>query len=444
MPQSLESIPGSTSGGPADPTGCWGATDRAFAFFGRVDMTKPTAALLLGAGWSAAAGYALARQLLRGRVLVGTVGAQRRVQVVLDAFAMWRSHTPDPYVERFLAEVRLGAITHPATTSPETQRPLFDPSEWTPLDWGWAVEAVCLQLSYRLDPEWGSRPSEAVLVPERQQNRVRYQARVTSPARSKPHVNFLRCVLEAHDLIGAVTTNYDTLAERVLRHRRLRNEPEPGFFYGGLPRPQALMGSSPWDWVNEDDWSPGTRAIPVSGQLPLCKLHGSLNWELADGAVTTWRDNRLPYRRGGQAAIVAPVPEKEPDSWLRPVWGVAEEVLSRADVWIVVGYSVPEYDQAIRALLRRSAEKAVRRVFVHDLDPLNQIPVWRELVGDIEVRPGPPIAATRWAVPRPHWWAASWIGHALDQRSERFDPALVTPETWAEGQPSAPKSPEDD
>lgn len=353
-------------------------------------QARVSVALIVGAGWSAAAGYPTAGQLLSGRILVGTSAAQRRVQAVLDAYQAWRTKSAAAAgVEQFLAEVRAGSITMEGLVINDRPEPsLFDPGAGAALPWQWAVEAVCLQLSWRIDSDLGSVAPHAVLLPKRQQYNLRYRGQVTSPSRSKAHINFLRCLLVRHHLSGVVTTNYDTLMEQVLRHRRMLRKPEPGFYYGGLPRPQALIGSNPWDRFNEPDWQPGDRSIEVTGEVPLCKLHGSLHWEWRGGDVTLWRDHRLPYRHGGEAAIVAPVLEKRPDPWIEPVWTAAIDVLRRADTWIVVGYSLPPYDYAVRDLLREASSSRLQRIVLHDPAAASLVPRWREVTA-AEVLPAP-------------------------------------------------------
>jgi hypothetical protein len=81
-----------------------------------------------------------------------------------------------------------------------------------------------------------------------------------------------------------------------------------------------------------------------------------------------FQDLRPAFRRGGDAAIIPPVPEKQIPAWLQPVWSSAEEELTRAATWIVCGYSLPSYDVAITELLRRAAISGnLKRIFV--LDP---------------------------------------------------------------------------
>lgn len=321
-------------------------------------------ALVLGAGWSAAAGYPLARELLQGPIHVTSEQSRRRAQAVLDAFRSWATHNDPAYAEVFLAEVQRGRVPRPPVPEEPT---LFDGLGGLPLPWSWAVETVMLRLSWpQLDRD-DLHSEDAVLLPPRARHKVRYRGDLASPARSRPHEVFLREVLAEHDLVGVVTTNYDTLAERTLRHRPMRRHPEPGFFYAGLPTPQRAKGSSPWDRYNEDDWVPGMNSISITGRIPLCKLHGSLSWKRTGAELEVYRDLRLPFRDGGAAAIVAPVPEKEAEPWLEPVWSIAENVLSRAEKWIIVGYSLPPYDIAARALFQRSARAGrVGAISLHD------------------------------------------------------------------------------
>ncbi|HEV8604084.1 MAG TPA: hypothetical protein VGQ99_01885 [Tepidisphaeraceae bacterium] len=61
-----------------------------------------------------------------------------------------------------------------------------------------------------------------------------------------------------------------------------------------------------------------------------------------------YQDLRPAFRQGGDAAIVPPLPEKSVPAWLSPVWESAAHILAEADGWIVCGYSLPEYDIALK------------------------------------------------------------------------------------------------
>jgi hypothetical protein len=342
---------------------------------------RSRAVLILGAGWSAAAGYPLASTLLSGPIYAGTTRSAERVHAVLGAYRQWCDAADRPLSERFLALVKEGVIRQvPDPTAPT----LFDEIGGTPLPWSWAVETVMLRLAAPTPPPAADYQARWVgVLPDRQAYRVRYGGQIGSPARSVVHKQFLRELLEEVELLGVITTNYDTLIERTLRHRRIANTPEPGFFYAGLPRPQLAYGSNSWDYYNEEE--PQRNAIDISGSVPLCKLHGSLSWQLEGARVKIWRDMRLSYRSGGLAAIVAPTPEKSAEPWLQPVWDAARGLLSRASLWIVVGYSLPDYDHAVRGLLAEAAHVGeLRAVRIHDPASARLKTRWESLV-DAEV-----------------------------------------------------------
>jgi SIR2-like domain len=144
-----------------------------------------------------------------------------------------------------------------------------------------------------------------------------------------------------------ITTNYDILVERVLRHRTMRRPSSPGCFYGGLARPQILRGAAqPFSrWAPED-------IIEMTGTIPVFKLHGSLNWTLNGRCIVAFQDMRPAFRHGGTAAIIPPVPEKPVPPWLHEIWREAESSLRRSDVWVMCGYSMPAYDTEVLRLLK--------------------------------------------------------------------------------------------
>jgi hypothetical protein len=216
---------------------------------------QPTAVLILGAGWAASAGYPLARDLLRGPIYVTSEASRARVQAVLDAFAAWSASATVPAAEIFLAEVEAGRIRMPPTDAHVAAPTLFDHHGGPALPWRWAVETVEHRLT--MPDVVDDDPRGAVLTPENRRQRLRYGGKITSPLVFRPLINFTRETLSEYTVIGAVTTNYDTLAERVLRHRQLSGEPEPGFHYGGLPEPQWAIGTNSFDRYNERDAADG-------------------------------------------------------------------------------------------------------------------------------------------------------------------------------------------
>jgi hypothetical protein len=262
-----------------------------------------SAALILGAPHT-----------LGGAVYAGSPESRSRVQAVLDAARGWE-------VEPFLAAVRAGEIALP----PDPRDPSLFPRS---LPWSWAVEAVVSKLLW---PDAPGRPGAHLL-----QTRAEFRKRTGGHLGPQGEAS----LIAGHELTGVVTTRYDTLAEGLAGD----------FHYGGLPRPQSAQGADSWDYYNEPD--PERNAVELDGNVPVCKLHGSINWQLDGGRVTIWRDMRVPSRDLGAAAIAVR---------LEPVWAAAEAVLATADHWIVAG-AAPD---ALRPLLAATRPKSIA---VHGAD----------------------------------------------------------------------------
>ena len=180
----------------------------------------------------------------------------------------------------------------------------------------------------------------------RLEHELRYGETLTKPSPARVHHRFVAKVLAEYDLVGVVTTNYDLLAERSLRHRPMARPRTPGFYYAGLPT-NPVQGSSAFSVRHK--W------VEITGTVPLCKLHGSLNWTATSDGIRAYADCRPAFRSEATSYIVAPTPEKQRPARLAPVWEAAERVLSSAEEWIVVGYSAPDYDEAVAALLATAA-----------------------------------------------------------------------------------------
>ena len=297
---------------------------------GILEDMQTRAAVILGAGWSVPAGLPLASALFDGDLQVGSLAAYRRISRVQAAYETWAERQADPKAEIFLRECY--------------------ESQWYPVPWPHVVEYVQARLA---SPIYGD---------SRSRTNLRYGQRVINRTYCRQHENFWLDLLQRVELSGVITTNYDLLAERSLRHRAMKRPPLPGFYYAGLPKPQTTLGQSqPWTVQDRRD------RTTLTGTIPLAKLHGSLNWAIEDGKpIIIYQDTRAAFRRGGTATIVPPIPEKQPPALLTPVWDAAQELLTDADVWIVVGYSLPEYDRGIRDLFNRSAGAKLRILELRD------------------------------------------------------------------------------
>lgn len=195
----------------------------------------------------------------------------------------------------------------------------------------------------------------AAYAPPHFRSGLRYVPVLLRRSRALAHRPFWLELLMTDRVGVVVTTNYDVSAEQTLRPTRLSIE--PGFRYGGLD--VALRATS--SWFGRDNVPDPT----PRGLVPICKLHGSLNWELHADRIEIHSDYRMAFRRKMTPAIVPPLPEKETPSWLAGVWSEAQKELSAANRWVVVGYSLPEYDYALVDLFARSAAN-VQAIEVHD------------------------------------------------------------------------------
>lgn len=339
---------------------------------GASDYCSPVqkVALILGAGFSVAAGLPLTSELMDGEVWRTSLGLERRVDVVLNAWLEWSAlHGKD--VPAFLHAAFRGQVTDPTVgLLPDARLP-----------WRWVAQYLAIRLSeHTTGARGGGSPQ--------------YYERITTPSHVKSHIQLLRSAAAKSEIVGVVVTNYDLLAERVLRHRLMRRWPLPGFYYAGLARPQFAQGTRA-PWRDRPDLA---AEVGLSGNVPLCKLHGSLNWtklvlpgpRATDVQVSIWQDLRRNYRLDANPALVAPIPELAPSSWLQPVWVEAERILKDAEHWIVVGYSLPAYDIAIRQLLVRANER-LQSIEVRDPVSAEIAARFCSLLPGVDVEPGPGI-----------------------------------------------------
>src|SRR5712671_1156325 len=225
-----------------------------------LDLSKPkkSAACFLGAGYSFVAGVPLAKDLLRPNyVLALSEGSRKRFTAVLEHYEDWQQNHPTQYPEQYLGGLYTGSLG------------------WNAPRWSWAVEYVSAVIASA-----GTPPASLNRNP-------RYSNRVNRPFDCPTHYQFWNAILSVTNDVSVVTTNYDILVERVLRHRPMRRPPSPGCFYGGLARPQILRGAAqPFS-----RWAP-ERTIEMTGTIPLFKLHGSLNWTLDGRSVVAFQDMR--------------------------------------------------------------------------------------------------------------------------------------------------------
>jgi NAD-dependent SIR2 family protein deacetylase len=198
-------------------------------------------------------------------------------------------------------------------------------------------------------------------------------AEPTVPGRADENENvLLRFVDWMHDRarggagrLGIITTNYDVVIEKRL-YARLDALEIPGLIDFGL------------SWRAVDSPDAPTQPRPSSPWLGLYKLHGSLDWLRCplcehiyiDPARTIFRgdggravSDASPWRAAScvcgyrplRHIIVAPSMVRDVrNPNLLTIWHSALEALRTADEWIVIGYSMPPEDVAIRGMLLRA------------------------------------------------------------------------------------------
>lgn len=293
--------------------------------------------LILGAGFSYVAGLPLAKDLFNAEVLLTSNRATRHYEAVLASWKRWSQENPNKGPEEFLSEIYMIK------------------SMAAPTNWEWAVESVAIILATPLKHDF-------LIV-----RNPRYSGRITKPVLVSVHELFWDTVLKEFNICSVITTNYDILIERGLRHKQVKRRNRPGFYYGGFERPQKLKGTAlPFSVRNQN------KIIELNIGIPLYKLHGSLNWGTENGAFIMYQDLRPAFRHGGNAQIIPPITEKETPDWLFNVWEEAGTSLKESNNWIICGYSLPDYDIALFNFFKNMAQK-VNKINLIIIDPHSHV-----------------------------------------------------------------------
>jgi hypothetical protein len=274
-----------------------------------------------GAGFSRLAGVPVASQLFDTEPVVDRISRQRLVERVVQRWLDWRATgngTPEQYLA-FL-EKQTG-------------------KEW--IDAVWFV-------SLRIALEMGR-----VELVGMQPTVVRHNINRTTGVAA--HEQFWRALFRMANDVTVITTNYDILCERGLRIKPRPRIRLPGFNYGSGREMLAGGGYPSYSHIVK---------IACEGRVPVLKLHGSVSWSMKNGSLIKYHDCRPAIR--GDAAIIAPVTDKAVPAAFKSIWQSARLALSSTSTLLVVGYSLPEYDLAVRDLLKRSLAPAAR---VHVFDP---------------------------------------------------------------------------
>jgi hypothetical protein len=277
--------------------------------------------LFLGAGLSSLAGVPLASELFSEEPIVDRVSRANLVSRVLHSWNSWHEKTGG---------------------SPEEYIAYLDSNQAPGLrDTVWYV-ALLITLRVATVRYVGGQPQI-----------TRHHITLTSGV---PQIEaFWTTVFRRTSDIAVVTTNYDIIAERAIRNQPRPRVPRPGFNYGSGTVKLEGRGYPTFAHI---------RPNYANGTVPLLKLHGSISWSVEAGSIVPYVDCRPAIR--GNAAIVAPAKEKVIPDYLSSTWDIAADVLRDSTRWLVVGYSLPEYDLQVRELLASCADHSPR---IHIFDP---------------------------------------------------------------------------
>ena len=168
--------------------------------------------------------------------------------------------------------------------------------------------------------------------------------------------------------VSLISTNYDVAVEGHLYQSFRSGLRRPG---GRTPLSEVIDFGTSW-------LDPGTEELcehqrPKDPMLRIFKLHGSLNWlrcacceniyinEYGSIAHNAYRDTQVPENTCDcghsklRMHIVAPSLFREvSDPSLLQIWRAALMGLWQAEEWLIVGYSFPPEDIAIRSLFTRA------------------------------------------------------------------------------------------
>jgi len=164
------------------------------------------------------------------------------------------------------------------------------------------------------------------------------------------HELFWRFITKNFDLKYIVSLNYDLLVEQALHESHQKNRSAPQCYYGGFQYDQIVRKMTNVTRKEAEQVALGHRYV-------LYKMHGSINWAWEHSPTIKIHDDvRAIFRRkrGWRPAVIAPIPEKNMPSEFSQIWNEAGKVLADADNWIVCGYSMPDFDLALRRFFERA------------------------------------------------------------------------------------------
>ena len=315
-------------------------------------MSQKSIVCFLGAGFSYVAGVPLARDLFSFRPSVASRASKDRFLAVLNHYGEWKKVNTDLHAEQYLSCLFLGSA---GVNAPK---------------WKSAVEYIGAVIA-----------SSGAPRPSYNQN-LRYSNRLNRPTKCETHQKFFKVIFSNTNNVSVITTNYDLLIERALRHKPMIRPRTLGCYYVGVSKDQEIKGASmPFSRWQYD------KVIKMSGAIPVHKLHGSLNWHLSNDEIVVYQDMRPAFRHGGNAAIIPPIQEKCTPVWLKDIWSSAEVALAEASIWIVCGYSAPNYDCQVQNILKKAGSNRDLSILLMMPDSKCFVDHWKKIVPGSRIIP---------------------------------------------------------
>lgn len=139
-----------------------------------------------------------------------------------------------------------------------------------------------------------------------------------------------------------ITFNYDTLVEDALHSLSIP------FSYG------FAAGTVDLDYSARCARSPGP-----ADDVPMLKLHGSVNWAMKGNRLTVYGTYDDERAQSLNPLLVPPTWRKESSGEMLTVWEAAVKALRTATRVIIMGYSMPRTDQHFKYLLAAGLQQNI-------------------------------------------------------------------------------------
>lgn len=215
-----------------------------------------------------------------------------------------------------------------------------------------------------------------VILPDWKWRTTPYMYGITRSVECPLHRQFWAELRRCFNLKNVVTMNYDILAEQGLKADYSDSRTAPLCHYGGQPWPQIVEKML-------DVRSRAKEDVKLSLEIAVFKMHGSVNWCDEPHGFKIHDDVRGVFRaaaKHGELAIVPPIPGKDGPPWLTKVWEYAAKGLKASRRWIVCGYSMPDYDDALRDFFREAAASIANlEIFILDPNALALVSKWQAI-----------------------------------------------------------------